>query len=129
MLGQIKVMHSCRQDMARQCVYLQDLEKHIEMKCQGFEIECFCCTQKIKTFKNIQKHLKYDCPKLKINCQFCGNWHSRENFKDPRVHPCQEEFETILDKFQGNINKLIEEDTSEQDSVAGEEEKVSEAQY
>ena len=66
----------------------------------------------IKTFKGLQKHLKFECPKLKINCQFCGNWHAREHFKDKKFHGCQEDFENMLDKFQGNINKVIEEDSS-----------------
>jgi hypothetical protein len=61
MLGQFKVMHKCLEGQLHQCVYLEDLEKHIENKCQGFEIECFCCNQKVKTYKGITKHLKYDC--------------------------------------------------------------------
>ena len=94
---------------------LEDLEKHIEMKCTGFEVECFCCGQKVRSFNGIYKHLQYHCPKLKINCQFCHNWYSRETFKNAEIHPCQVEVEEMLDKFQGNVNKLIEEDESEAD--------------
>jgi hypothetical protein len=43
MIGQIKVLHKCNENQIQQCVYLEDLEKHIENKCQGFEVECFAC--------------------------------------------------------------------------------------
>ena len=62
MLGQIKVLHRCNDSQLHQCVYLLDLEKHVENKCNGFEIECFACLQKIKTLKGIKKHVKYECP-------------------------------------------------------------------
>ena len=113
MMGQIKVKHRCSPETMQQTVMLEDLEKHIEIKCHGFVIECFCCASKIRSYLGIQKHLKYNCPKLKINCQFCTNWFSREDFKNKDVHPCQDDFEIMLDKFQGNVNKLIEEDESE----------------
>jgi hypothetical protein len=119
MLGQVKVQHKCKDGSISQCVYVEDLEKHIESKCQGFIIECFCCQQKVRTYKGILKHLKYDCLKLKVNCQFCGNWMSRENFKDKRYHSCHDDFEQVLDKFQGTINKLIEEDNSDAGSAFG----------
>ena len=37
---------------------------------------------------------------------------AREQFKDPNAHSCQDQMDMIIDKFQGNINKLIEEDES-----------------
>ncbi len=65
---------------------MEDLEKHIENKCQGFEIECYACLKKIKTLKGIKKHIRNDCPLLKVNCYFCGNWLSRKDFKDEHKH-------------------------------------------
>ena len=99
MLGQVKVLHKCNEAKAELCVYLEDLEKHIENKCTGFEIECFACAMKIKTLKKIEKHIKYECKKIKINCQFCGNWHSREAFKDTNVHLCTYEIDNLIEKF------------------------------
>lgn len=113
MIGQIKVNHRCRESAISQCVFVEDLEKHIENKCKGFAVECFCCQKKFHTYKGIFKHLKYDCQKLKINCQFCGNWLARETFRNKHKHYCYDDFCQVLDKFQGNINKLIEEDNSE----------------
>lgn len=107
--------HRCRESAISQCVFIEDLERHIENKCKGFAVECFCCQKKFHTYKGIFKHLKYDCQKLKINCQFCGNWLARETFRNKNKHYCYDDFCQVLDKFQGNINKLIEEDTSEQD--------------
>jgi hypothetical protein len=74
----------------------------VEQKCVGFEIECFACGLPIKTLKKVEKHIKYECPKLKINCLFCGNWHSREAFKDYNIHPCAYEIDNILEKFSGH---------------------------
>jgi hypothetical protein len=55
---------------------------------------------------------------------------ARENFKNPQLHSCQEEFEQVLDKFQGNLNKLIEEDTSDIESIlsGNQEEEKNEVQ-
>ena len=99
MLGQIKVLHKCNESQAEQCVYLEDLEKHIENKCNGFEIECFACDTKIKTLKKLEKHIKYECSNLKINCHFCGNWMSRQAFKDNIRHHCNIEIEHMIEKF------------------------------
>lgn len=79
-----------------------DLEKHVENKCNGFEIECFACLQKIKTLKTIRKHVKYECPQIKINCYLCGNWFTRAHFKDQKQHGCHFDICQILQKFQGN---------------------------
>ena len=58
MIGQIKVLHKCNENQSDQCVFLEDLEKHVDNKCQGFAVECFACSQKIKSLKGIKKHIK-----------------------------------------------------------------------
>lgn len=88
MIGQIKVLHKCHENQIQQCVYLEDLEKHIENKCQGFEVECFACQEIIKTFNGIKKHIKYTCKKLKINCFYCSKWYARDQFKIESQHQC-----------------------------------------
>ena len=44
MIGQIKVLHKCNDNQSQQCVFLEDLEKHIDNKCQGFIVECSACS-------------------------------------------------------------------------------------
>ena len=87
-MGQIKVLHRCHPEQMQQCVYLQDLEKHVENKCQGFDVECFACLKRIKTLKGIKRHIKYECPQIKINCYLCGNWLTRADFKNQELHQC-----------------------------------------
>ena len=89
-------------------------------------MECYCCGQKIRSYNGMFKHLETQCQKLKINCQFCPNWYSREDFRNKDIHPCQEDIEILLDKFQGNVNKLIEEDTSEHDQFEERSETIEE---
>lgn len=36
MIGQIKVNHKCKENHIPQCVFIVDLEKHIDAKCKGF---------------------------------------------------------------------------------------------
>ena len=81
---------------------MSDLERHIENKCSGFEVECFACLQPIRTLKGIKRHLKFECPQMKISCYICGNWFTRKDFKNPDLHQCHFDLLQILHKFQGS---------------------------
>lgn len=50
---------------------------------------------------------------MKINCFFCGKSFSRDQFKDPLIHPCESEIKEIVEKFQGDHMLISEEKEQE----------------